>query len=155
MSQWINDNKSVYIRTRDLAYNLNCYSNLGVIKADKFRKNLGISNNQSVRREREIFAAESMARQYKIDTLSYKANLCFLVHKLVIEIDEDGHVYYDEEKHQISQILIELLGFIFIRINPDVENFDLDVEYTITSKNRWQNVAEESLKEKFEKELLS
>ena len=34
-----------------------------------------------------------MARQYKIDALSYKVDLCFLVHKLVIEIDEDGHVY--------------------------------------------------------------
>ena len=69
-----------------------------------------------------------MARQYKIDALSYKVDLCFLVHKLVIEIDEDGHVYYDEEKHQIRQILIEILGFIFIRIIPDVESFDFDVE---------------------------
>ena len=47
MSQWINDDKRVYIR-EDLAYNLICYSNLGVIKAHKFRKNLGILNNQSI-----------------------------------------------------------------------------------------------------------
>ena len=40
MDQWIDDdNKSVYIR-EDLAYNLICYNNLGVIKADEFRKNL-------------------------------------------------------------------------------------------------------------------
>ena len=52
MSQWINDDKRVYIR-EDLAYNLICYSNLGVIKAHKFRKNLGILNNQSIWRERK------------------------------------------------------------------------------------------------------
>ena len=78
MSQWINDNKSVYIRTRDLAYNLNCYSNLGEIKADKFRKNLGISNNQSVRREREIFAAESMADSTKLILYLIKLICVFL-----------------------------------------------------------------------------
>ena len=53
MSQWIDDNKSVYIH-EDLAYNLSCYNNLGVIKVDDVRKNLGISNNQSIRRERDI-----------------------------------------------------------------------------------------------------
>ena len=45
------------------------------------------------------FATESMARQYKIDGLSFEVDLCFLVHKLVVEFDEDGHVYYDEERH--------------------------------------------------------
>ena len=53
MSQWIDDNKSVYIH-EDLAYNLSRYNNLGVIKVDDVRKNLGISNNQSIRRERHI-----------------------------------------------------------------------------------------------------
>ena len=47
MSQWIDDNKSVYIR-EDLAYNLIRYNNLGVIKAVEFRKNPGISNIQSI-----------------------------------------------------------------------------------------------------------
>ena len=51
MVQWINDNKSVYI-FENLAYNLIRYNNLGVIKVDEFRKNLGISNNQSTKRER-------------------------------------------------------------------------------------------------------
>ena len=53
MSQWIDDNKSVYIH-EDLAYNLSRYNNLDVIKVDDVRKNLGISNNQSIRRERDI-----------------------------------------------------------------------------------------------------
>ena len=94
----INDDKSVYIR-EELSYNLICYSNLGVIRADKIKKNLGISNNQSIRRERKIIAkkikliaAKSMARQYKIEGLSFEVDLCFLVHKIVVEIDEDGHL---------------------------------------------------------------
>ena len=51
MGQWINDNKSVYI-FENLAYNLIRYNNLGILKADEFRKNLRISNNQSTKRER-------------------------------------------------------------------------------------------------------
>ena len=68
----------MYIR-EDLAYNLLCYSNLGLIKGDKIRKNIGISNNQSIRRERKIIAkvikiiaAKSMARQYKTEGLSFE-----------------------------------------------------------------------------------
>ena len=34
MSQWIDDDKSVYVR-EDLAFNLIRYNNLGVIKAEK------------------------------------------------------------------------------------------------------------------------
>ena len=103
MSQWIDDNKSVYIR-EDLAYNLIRYNNLGVIKAVEFRKNPGISNIQSIWRERDmiviimkIFAKESMVRQYEIDGLPFDVDLWFTVHKLVVEVDEDGHVYYNEE----------------------------------------------------------
>ena len=49
----------------------------------------------------KIFVMESIMRQYKIDILPYNVDLCFTVHKLEVETDEDGHVYYDEEKHQI------------------------------------------------------
>ena len=31
--------------------------------------------------------------------LPYDVDLGFTVHKLIVEIDEDGHVHYDEEKH--------------------------------------------------------
>ena len=134
MGQWINDNQSAYIR-EDLVYNLIPYINLGVIKADECRKNLGITNNQLIRREEDIiaiimkiFAKEIMVRQHEVPRLLYEIDLCLIVHKLVTEVDEDGHVYYGEEKHQIRQKLIENLGFIFIRINPNVEKFDLNVE---------------------------
>ena len=69
-----------------------------------------------------------MVRQHEVPRLLYEIDLCLIVHKLVTEVDEDGHVYYGEEKHQIRQKLIENLGFIFITINPNVEKFDLNVE---------------------------
>ena len=55
MSQWINYGKSVYIR-EDPAYNLILYINLGSIKADEFRKNLGITNSESIGIEKEMIA---------------------------------------------------------------------------------------------------
>ena len=92
-----------------------------------------------------------MARQYKSDGLSFEVDLCFLVHKLVAEIDEDG---------RIRQKLIENLGFIFVRISSDVNNFDLQIAriyYYIkeSSVKPTVNSAEKSLKERFAKELLS
>ena len=58
--------------------------------------------------------------------------------------------------------MIENLGFTFIRIDPDVENFDLDVQiariynYIDTLPVKLAvNSAEKSLKEKITKELLS
>ena len=55
MGQWIDVNKIVYIRD-DIANNLIRYNGLRVIKTDEFRKNLGISNNQSIPTERDIIA---------------------------------------------------------------------------------------------------
>ena len=110
----------------------------------------------------KIFAKEIMVRQYKVDGLPYDVDLCFIVHKLVIEVDEDGHIYYDQEKHPILYQLIENLGFTFVRINPDVGNFDLDVEiaeiYNYINKSSVRlavNFAEKSLTEKFAEILLS
>ena len=87
MGKWIDDNKSVYI-CEDLACFLISHNNLGVKKADEFRKNLSTKNNQSIRIERQIvavimkiFAKESMVRQYKIDGLHYDVDLFFIVHK--------------------------------------------------------------------------
>ena len=49
----------------------------------------------------KIFAKEIMVRQYKVNGLPYDVDLRFIVHKLVIEVDDNGHIYYDQEKHQI------------------------------------------------------
>ena len=90
--------------------------------------------------------------------------ICFNVHKLVIEVDEDDHACYGEGNDQIRQNEIENLSFTFIRINPDVKNFKIkiDVEiakiYNYINKSSVRlavNSTEKSLKEKFAKELLS
>ena len=55
--------------------------------------------------------------------------MCFIAHKLIIKIDEDVHLYH--ENNEIRQTLIENLGFTFIKINPDPDpdaGFNLDVE---------------------------
>ena len=100
-----------------------------------------------------------MARQCKLDGLFFEVDLCFLVHKLVEENDEDGHY---EEKDQIRQMLIENPGFIVIRINRDVKKSDLDVEiariYNYIKESSVElvvNSTEKSLKERFAKESLS
>ena len=105
-----------------------------MIEADEFRKNLDFKNYQSIRIEREmivkvmkIFAKENMVRQYQIPGLSHRVVLCFVAHILVIEVDEDGHPYYEND--EIRQKFIENIGFTFIRINPNPdEGFDSDSE---------------------------
>ena len=89
--------------------------------------------------------------------------LCFVAHKLIVEIDEDGHPYY--ENNQIRQESIENLGFTFTRINPDPypdAGFDPNVEiariYNYINKSSLKlavNSAEKYWKEKFTKELVS
>ena len=46
-----------------------------------------------------------------------------------MEIDEDGHPYYED--NETRQNLLKSLGFTFIIINPDPDpdaSFDLDIE---------------------------
>ena len=79
----------------------------------------------------KIFAKENKVRQYQIPGLPYRVDLPFVTYKLVIEIDEDGHPYYEID--EIRQKLIENLDFIFFRINPDPDpdaGFDPGVEIT-------------------------
>ena len=90
-----------------------------------------------------IFAKENIIRQYKIPGLPYLVDLCFIAPKLVIEIDEDGHHYY--EKDEIKQKLID----------PDVEIARICDYINESSVKLSINSAKKSLKEKFKKELLT
>ena len=77
----------------------------------------------------------------------------YVAHKLIIQIDEDSHLYYKND-----QIRKEFIG------NPDPDpdaGFDLDAEiakiYNYINKSSVKlavNSAEKSLKERFAKELL-
>ena len=104
-----------------------CCINLGVIGADLFRKYLGVKNDQPIRTEREviaiimkIFSKENMIMQYQISGLPYFVELRIVAHKLVIEIDEDGHPYYEND--EIKQKLTKNLAFTFNKINPDPDS---------------------------------
>ena len=77
----------------------------------------------------KAFAKENMVRQYQILKLPFRVDLCFVDQKLVMEIDEDGHPYYED--NETRQKLLKSLGFTFIIINPDPDpdaSFDLDIE---------------------------
>ena len=84
--------------------------------------------------------------------------MCFVAHKLTKKIDEDDHLYH--ENNEIRQTLIENLGFTFIKINLDPDpdaGFNLDVEIA----KIYNYIHESSLKlavkskERFRKELLN
>ena len=86
------------------------------------KKNLGVKKNQSSEREMialvmKISGKENMVRQYQIPGLPYRVYLCFVAHKLLTEIDEDGHPYYEND--EIRQNFKENIDFTFIRINPN------------------------------------
>ena len=107
----------------------------------------------------KVFAKKNMLRQYQILKLLFRVDLCFVDHKLVIEIDEDGHLYYEND--ETRQRLIENLGFTFIRINPDPDpdvSFDLDSEvakiYNCINGSSVK-LALKSLMEMFSRELLN
>ena len=107
----------------------------------------------------KVFAKKYMLRQYQILKLPFRVDLCFVDHKLVIEIDEDGHLYYEND--ETRQRLIENLGFTFIRNNPDPDpdaSFDLDSEiakiYNCINGSSVK-LAEKSLIEMFSRELLN
>ena len=71
-----------------------------------------------------MFPNEIIDDQYKVN--KYFIDLVFPVHKLGIEIDENGHTdrcKIEEQKRQ--EIIKEETGFKIIRTNPDKENFDI------------------------------
>ena len=95
-----------------------------------------------------------MVRLYKILGFPYRVDLCFVAHKLVIEIDEDGHPYY--KNNQLWQKLIQNLGLkLALGLDPDVEIAKIYNYFNELSVKLAVNSAEKSLKVKFVKELLS
>ena len=88
---------------------------------------------------KRIFPNEIMSEQYKVN--KYFIDLVFPVHKLGIEIDENGHTDRPKaEEEKRSKIIKEETGFEIIRINPDKENFDVfDKIGKIQTKNSNSN----------------
>ena len=86
---------------------------------------------------KKMFPNEIIEEQYK--ALGYFIDLAFPVHKLDLEVDENGHMDRSKADEKKRQKAIEKeTGFT---INPDKENFDIFVEI-----GRIQNYIVESTK---------
>ena len=80
---------------------------------------------------KKMFPNEIIEEQYKI--LGYFIDLAFPVHKLSLEVDENGHIDRSEAEEKQKQKAIEKeTSFTIIRINPDKENFDNNEEIRMT-----------------------
>ena len=114
--------------------------NDGVNRLDKedqrrdFRILLGFKENEIyerkehsiVKRIKKIFKKQTIIEEYRVE--KYFIDLFFPVHKLGIEIDENGHLDTSEIKEPKREQAIKKVGINIIRINPDKENFDTDGE---------------------------
>ena len=84
-----------------------------------------------------------------------RIGMYFSEHKLVVDLDEKGHIDRNQNNVFETQIKIEkLLNGKFHRINPDAKNFDIFVEISkiqnyITKSNK------DKMKKTFTRELLS
>ena len=103
-----------------------------------------------VKRIKRIFPNEIINDQYKVK--NYVTDLEFPVHKLGIEIDENGHSSRSSIKEQKREKIIKKeTGFKIIRTNPDKENFYIDdkigeIQVFISNSNK--KLTEESIKNK-------
>ena len=73
-----------------------------------------------MKRIKKIFKKQTIIEQYRVK--KYFIDLFFLVHKLGIEIDENGHLERSEIIEQKREQTIKKSGINIIRINPDKKN---------------------------------
>ena len=95
----------------------------------------------------KAFSNEKILLQHHV--LNYQIDLYFPEHKLAVEVDEKGHTDRDEKKkkeNESEEQIKKELGCIFIRINPDAEN------YIFIQISKIQLYIAQSNKEKLEKE---
>ena len=99
---------------------------------ENFRSLLGFKENDIFQRKeysialkiKKVFPNEIINEQYNVD--KYFIDIVFPVHKLGIEIDENGHIDRCQIKEKERQEIIKKeTGFKIIRIDPDEENFDI------------------------------
>ena len=73
---------------------------------------------------KDAFEGEDMQTQYSV--LGYRIDLYFHKHKLAIEVDELGHADRNLSNETERQKELEKqLNYVFIRINPYEENFNI------------------------------
>ena len=77
----------------------------------------------------QTFSAQKIKLQYKIlENERIRTDMYFSEDKLVLEIDEEGHIDRNQNKENERQTEIEKHPNckFFHRINPDVKDFDLN-----------------------------
>ena len=75
----------------------------------------------------ETFSKEEISLQHF--ALGYKIDAYFVKHKLAVEIDEHNHEQRDNKKELMRENAIkQKLGCKFIRINPDDDKFNINIE---------------------------
>ena len=155
---------SMYVH-EDIAIGIIMQSRLSDLKSIKFRADLGFNQvNLILKKEPSVaipllkaFCAEKIELQHKIlKNEIIRTDVYFSESKLVVEIDEKGHIDRNQNEENKRKIKIENHSHCrFVhRINPDVEGFDIFLEISkiqtyITQSN------EKKLKNEFAKELLS
>ena len=108
---------------------------------------------ESVTKIIKAFSNEKILLQHSV--LSYQIDFQFSEHKLAIEVDEKGHTNRDEKREDEREEKIrEELGYKFIRINLDAENYIFleigKLKGYIAQSNKDTEMKE--IKEKLEKE---
>ena len=115
-------------------------SNDGVNRSDQekqrenFRQLLGFKENEVfeskeysiTKKIKKIFKKQKIINQYRVE--KYFIDLFFSVHKLGIEIDENGYLGRSETIEQEREETIKNAGITLIRINPEKEGFNIDDE---------------------------
>ena len=73
---------------------------------------------------KDAFEGEDMQTQYSV--LGYRVGLYFHKRKLAIEVDKLGHADRNlSDKIERQKGLGKEIGCVFVRINPDEENFNI------------------------------
>ena len=96
----------------------------------------------------EHYEGEDMETQYQV--LNYRIDLYFHEYKLAIEIYEKGHKDRNQDYEvQRGKLIKKELECVFIRINPDKENFKMS-----RVKNRIFRHIKKSMKESTKNEIV-
>ena len=91
----------------------------------KFKRNVINCKEQTVLESiKDAFEGEDMQTQYSV--IGYRVGVCFYEYKLPMEVDELGHndrnIDYEIQRERVIE---KQLGCVFIRVNPDEENFNI------------------------------
>ena len=102
------------------------------VKSCNFKRRLGFNLHNLINTKeqnvlqtiKDAFKGEDFKFQHSESR--YRIDLYFQKNKIAVEVDEYGHPNRDNNyETQTEEILKKKLGCVFIRINPDEQNFNI------------------------------